>query len=297
MKKKYLALMMGLTLSLASVGTGAFAQEPASEAETAAMTEAESVEEENVEMISVEDTEQLDDEVKSEEMGESQDPEAQQKVILGEIKEVTEEGIVIAVGEEQPGILGEEKDGEAKAEEAPLSEEENTPQPGEGMVLKLTGEEETIPVTENTHIAKAAGETVILEVQTPDEDGAEDTSEQENQEAEPSQDTEGMETTENVSESAAENLEESAEEDTTESALENGAENTSDTPEDASTVSEEEPARLEEAEKQPEDMGEAKDTLILEDLKAGDLVKLTLDEEGNAETILVLENIQANEAE
>lgn len=52
---------------------------------------------------------------------------------------------------------------------------------------------------------------------------------------------------------------------------------------------------MEAAEQVAEGTFEAEEYLTLEDLKAGDLVKITLNEDGNAETVLILEQIQVNE--
>ena len=162
MKKKYLVLMMGLTLSLAAMGTASFAEEAVSEAEMAVTAENETAAEEIVEMISVEDTEKSEDTEKGEDLGESQDASEHQRVLLGEIKEVTEEGIVIAIGEEKPELSDKPGSGEEGLEETETREPESSAQSEAEKVLKITGDEETIPVTRDTYIRKSSRRAVYL---------------------------------------------------------------------------------------------------------------------------------------
>lgn len=273
MKKKYLVLMMGLTLSLAAMGTASFAEEAVSEAEMAVTAENETAAEEIVEMISVEDTEKSEDTEKGEDLGESQDASEHQRVLLGEIKEVTEEGIVIAIGEEKPELSDKPGSGAAGLEETETREPESSAQSEAEKVLKITGDEEIIPVTRDTYIGRAAGERFILEEQGPVESNAEDDPEKEAG-SETSEAAEGTEDAEAISESVTEKQEDSG-------------------------IRQEEPdnetEEMEAAEQVAEGTFEAEEYLTLEDLKAGDLVKITLNEDGNAETVLILEQIQVNE--
>ena len=137
MKRKYVAVLMGIMVATTSVPTMVYAEDSKTEAAADAV-----------------DT--TDESVEADASGESSDEsqenqESQENVVLGEVKSVSDSEITIAVGTMkemgQPGGDGQNggaPDGNGQGGEAP-------------SMLDLTGEEQTITVTADTVITKQAG--------------------------------------------------------------------------------------------------------------------------------------------
>ena len=152
MKRKYVAVLMGIMVATTSVPAMVYAEDSKTEAAADAA-----------------DT--TDESVEADASGESSD-ESQENVVLGEVKSVSvsDSEITIAVGtmEEmgQPGDDGQ-NGGEPNSQggEAPSDQDGEAPEKPEGdnqdgeapSMLDLTGEEQTITVTADTVITKQAG--------------------------------------------------------------------------------------------------------------------------------------------
>ena len=152
MKRKYVAVLMGIMVATTSVPTMVYAEDSKTEAAADAV-----------------DT--TDESVEADASGESSD-ESQENVVLGEVKSVSvsDSEITIAVGTMkemgQPGDDGQ-NGGEPNSQggEAPSDQDGEAPEKPEGdnqdgeapSMLDLTGEEQTITVTADTVITKQAG--------------------------------------------------------------------------------------------------------------------------------------------
>ena len=158
MKRKYVAVLMGIMVATTSVPTMVYAEDSKTEAAADAV-----------------DT--TDESVEADASGESSDEsqenqESQENVVLGEVKSVSvsDSEITIAVGTMkemgQPGDDGQ-NGGEPNSQggEAPSDQDGEAPEKPEGdnqdgeapSMLDLTGEEQTITVTADTVITKQAG--------------------------------------------------------------------------------------------------------------------------------------------
>ena len=158
MKRKYVAVLMGIMVATTSVPAMVYAEDSKTEAAADAA-----------------DT--TDESVEADASGESSDEsqenqESQEKVVLGEVKSVSvsDSEITIAVGTMkemgQPGDDGQ-NGGEPNSQggEAPSDQDGEAPEKPEGdnqdgeapSMLDLTGEEQTIMVTADTVITKQAG--------------------------------------------------------------------------------------------------------------------------------------------
>ena len=158
MKRRYLAVLMGIMVATTSVPTMVYAEDSKTEAAADAA-----------------DT--TDESVEADASGESSDEsqenqESQENVVLGEVKSVSvsDSEITIAVGTMkemgQPGDDGQ-NGGEPNSQggEAPSDQDGEAPEKPEGdnqdgeapSMLDLTGEEQTITVTADTVITKQAG--------------------------------------------------------------------------------------------------------------------------------------------
>ncbi len=152
MKRKYVAVLMGIMVATTSVPAMVYAEDSKTEAAADAA-----------------DT--TDESVEADASGESSD-ESQENVVLGEVKSVSvsDSEITIAVGTMkemgQPGDDGQ-NGGEPNSQggEAPSDQDGEAPEKPEGdnqdgeapSMLDLTGEEQTITVTADTVITKQAG--------------------------------------------------------------------------------------------------------------------------------------------
>ena len=158
MKRKYVAVLMGIMVATTSVPAMVYAEDSKTEAAADAV-----------------DT--TDESVEADASGESSDEsqenqESQENVVLGEVKSVSvsDSEITIAVGTMkemgQPGDDGQ-NGGEPNSQggEAPSDQDGEAPEKPEGdnqdgeapSMLDLTGEEQTITVTADTVITKQAG--------------------------------------------------------------------------------------------------------------------------------------------
>ena len=158
MKRKYVAVLMGIMVATTSVPTMVYAEDSKTEAAADAV-----------------DT--TDESVEADASGESSDEsqenqESQENVVLGEVKSVSvsDSEITIAVGTMkemgQPGDDGQ-NGGEPNSQggEAPSDQDGEAPEKPEGdnqdgeapSMLDLTGEEQTITITADTVITKQAG--------------------------------------------------------------------------------------------------------------------------------------------
>ena len=150
MKRRYLAVLMGIMVAGASMPMMVYAEDSNTEvsADAGAVTDA---------------TDESDEADASSE----NDDESQENVVLGEVKSVSDSEITIAVGtmkemgqpegDGQSGEAPEKPEGDGQDGEAP-EKPEGDGQDGEApSMLELTGEEQTITVTADTVITKQAG--------------------------------------------------------------------------------------------------------------------------------------------
>ena len=163
MKRKYVAVLMGIMVAGASMQMMVYAEDSNTEAAADAGA-----------------TTDTTDESGEEDAFSENDDESQENVVLGEIKAVSDSEITIAVGtmkemgqpegDGQSGEAPEKPEGDDEGGEAPEKPEGDdeggeAPEKPEGddedeetpSMLELTGEEHTITVTADTVIAKQAG--------------------------------------------------------------------------------------------------------------------------------------------
>ena len=163
MKRKYVAVLMGIMVAGASMQMMVYAEDSNTEAAADAGA-----------------TTDTTDESGEEDAFSENDDESQENVVLGEIKAVSDSEITIAVGtmkemgqpegDGQSGEVPEKPEGDDEGGEAPEKPEGDdeggeAPEKPEGddedeetpSMLELTGEEHTITVTADTVIAKQAG--------------------------------------------------------------------------------------------------------------------------------------------
>ena len=260
MKRKYVAVLMGIMVATTSVPTMVYAEDSKTEAAADAV-----------------DT--TDESVEADASGESSDEsqenqESQENVVLGEVKSVSvsDSEITIAVGTMkemgQPGDDGQ-NGGEPNSQggEAPSDQDGEAPEKPEGdnqdgeapSMLDLTGEEQTITVTADTVITKQAGGM------QPGGDGqnsdAPEKPEGDDQSAD-SSDGEAPEKSEGDDQSA-DSSDGEAPEKPDGDARDGGA---------------------------PEENGQSAEAeeISLSDIQEGDTVSVTLDEDGNAASITVM---------
>ena len=283
MKYKHLAMIMGVMITATSVGSTAtvFAEESKTESTQDAGDTTEDIAE-----TSDEDAEKKNDDTE----------QTKENEILGEVKSVEDGKITIAVGTrkemahpgEQPQS-GENGEAPEKPEgEAPdgNGDGQGTPDGEAPSMLDLTGEEQEITVTDSTVITKQSmgggqgapggeapekpdgdnGETP----EKPDGDNADDNADAKSEDTENTDDSEKTDASDDSESSDAEKTEKASDSDNTDS----------------------------EATKKPD--GEAPDgngqapdgagqteEITLDDIKEGDVVAITLDDDGNAATITV----------
>ena len=160
MKRKYVAVLMGIMVATTSVPAMVYAEDSKTEAAAdAADTTDESVEAD------------ASGESSDESQENQENQESQESVVLGEVKSVSvsDSEITIAVGTMKE--MGQPGDGQNGGEpnsqggEAPSDQDGEAPEKPEGdnqdgeapSMLDLTGEEQTITVTADTVITKQAG--------------------------------------------------------------------------------------------------------------------------------------------
>mgnify|MGYP003268134200 CR=1 FL=1 len=279
MKYKHLAMLMGIMITATSVGSTATAF--AADSKTENTQDADDT---------TEDTAKASDEKTDDSKEETNENE-----ILGEVKSVEDGKITIAVGtRKEMAHPGEQPQGEENGEAPEKPEGEAPDGNGDGQgtpdgeapsMLDLTGEEQEITVTDSTVITKQSmgggqgapggeapekpdgdnGETP----EKPDGDNADDNADAKSEDTENTDDSEKTDASDDSESSDAEKTEKASDSDNTDS----------------------------EATKKPE--GEAPDgqgapdgtgqteEITLDDIKEGDVVAVTLDDDGNAATITV----------
>lgn len=254
MKRKYVAVLMGIMVATTSVPTMVYAEDSKTEAAADAV-----------------DT--TDESVEADASGESSDEsqenqESQENVVLGEVKSVSvsDSEITIAVGTMkemgQPGDDGQ-NGGEPNSQggEAPSDQDGEAPEKPEGdnqdgeapSMLDLTGEEQTITITADTVITKQAGGM------QPGGDGQNGGAPEK-----PEGDGQSSDSSDGASDSqdAADDNQES---------------------ENTDSQDGEEPEK-------PDGNGQSAEAeeISLSDIQEGDIVSITLDEDGNAASITVM---------
>ena len=278
MKRKYVAVLMGIMVATTSVPTMVYAEDSKTEAAADAV-----------------DT--TDESVEADASGESSDEsqenqESQENVVLGEVKSVSvsDSEITIAVGTMkemgQPGDDGQ-NGGEPNSQggEAPSDQDGEAPEKPEGdnqdgeapSMLDLTGEEQTITVTADTVITKQAGGM------QPGGDGqnsdAPEKPEGDDQSAD-SSDGEAPEKPEGDDQSADSSDGEAPEKS-------EGDDQSADSSDGEAPEKPDGDARDGGA---PEENGQSAEAeeISLSDIQEGDTVSVTLDEDGNAASITVM---------
>ena len=289
MKYKHLAMIMGVMITATSVGSTAtvFAEESKTESTQDAGDTTEDIAE-----TSDEDAEKKNDDTE----------QTKENEILGEVKSVEDGKITIAVGtRKEMAHPGEQPQGEENGEAPEKPEGEAPDGNGDGQgtpdgeapsMLDLTGEEQEITVTDSTVITKQSmgggqgapggeapekpdgdnGETP----EKPDGDNADDNADAKSEDTENTDDSEKTDASDDSESSDAEKTEEAS---------------------DSENADSEAPEKPEgEA---PDGNGQAPDSqgasdvagqteeITLDDIKEGDVVAITLDDDGNAATITV----------
>ena len=260
MKRRYLAVLMGVMVAATSVPATVFAENTKTES-----TEAEGTETEGTETESTQDADaQEDDSDANKDQSTAEDSE--ENTILGEVKSVSDTEITIAVGTKKE--MGQsDGDGQNGAPQKPDTEDGNG---GEApSMLDLTGEEQTITITENTVITKQQGgapqgqpggdQNQNGEGEAPEKPDGDNQSGSDNGEAPEKPDGD------NQSGSDSEEAPEKPDGDN-----------------QSGSDSEEAPEKPE-GDNQPAESEE----ISLSDIQEGDIVSITLDEDGNAATITV----------
>lgn len=233
MKRRYLAVLMGIMVATTSVPAMVYAED--SKTETAADAA-------------------NDESGEADASGESSD-ESQENMVLGEVKSVSDSEITIAVGTMkemgQPGGDGQNggaPDGNGQGGEAPSGQDGEAP-----SMLDLTGEEQTITITADTVITKQAG-------------GMQPSGDGQNGGAPEKPEGDGQ----NSDSSAGASDSQDAADDNQES-------------ENTDSQDGEEPEK-------PDGNGQSAEAeeISLSDIQEGDIVSITLDEDGNAASITVM---------
>ena len=272
MKRKYVAVLMGIMVATTSVPAMVYAEDSKTEAAADAA-----------------DT--TDESVEADASGESSD-ESQENVVLGEVKSVSvsDSEITIAVGTMkemgQPGDDGQ-NGGEPNSQggEAPSDQDGEAPEKPEGdnqdgeapSMLDLTGEEQTITVTADTVITKQAGGM------QPGGDG-------QNSDApeKPEGDDQSADSSDGEAPEKPEGDDQSAD------SSDGGAPEKSEGDDQSADSSDGEAPEKPDGDARdggaPEENGQSAgaEEISLSDIQEGDTVSVTLDEDGNAASITVM---------
>ena len=278
MKRKYVAVLMGIMVATTSVPAMVYAEDSKTEAAADAA-----------------DT--TDESVEADASGESSDEsqenqESQENVVLGEVKSVSvsDSEITIAVGTMkemgQPGDDGQ-NGGEPNSQggEAPSDQDGEAPEKPEGdnqdgeapSMLDLTGEEQTITVTADTVITKQAGGM------QPGGDG-------QNSDApeKPEGDDQSADSSDGEAPEKPEGDDQSAD------SSDGGAPEKSEGDDQSADSSDGEAPEKPDGDARdggaPEENGQSAEAeeISLSDIQEGDTVSVTLDEDGNAASITVM---------
>ena len=262
MKYKHLAMIMGVMITATSVGSTAtvFAEESKTESTQDAGDTTEDTTE-----ASDEDAEKKNDDTE----------QTKENEILGEVKSVEDGKITIAVGTRKDmGQPGEQPQG-GENDEAPDGNGDGQGAPdGEApSMLDLTGEEQEITVTDSTVITKQSmgggqGAPGGEAPEKPDGDNGEAPEKPDGDNADAkSEDTENTDDSEKTDTSDSENAD-------------------SEAPEKPEGEAPDGNGQAPDGQGAPDGAGQTEE-ITLDDIKEGDVVAITLDDDGNAATITV----------
>ena len=290
MKRKYVAVLMGIMVATTSVPAMVYAEDSKTEAAADAA-----------------DT--TDESVEADASGESSD-ESQENVVLGEVKSVSvsDSEITIAVGTMkemgQPGDDGQ-NGGEPNSQggEAPSDQDGEAPEKPEGdnqdgeapSMLDLTGEEQTITVTADTVITKQAGgmqpggdgQNSDAPEKPEGDDQSADSSDGEAPEK-PEGDDQSADSSDGGAPKKSEGDDQSAD------SSDGGAPKKSEGDDQSADSSDGEAPEKPDGDARdggaPEENGQSAgaEEISLSDIQEGDTVSVTLDEDGNAASITVM---------
>ena len=289
MKYKHLAMIMGVMITATSVGSTAtvFAEESKTESTQDAGDTTEDIAE-----TSDEDAEKKNDDTE----------QTKENEILGEVKSVEDGKITIAVGTRkemgQPGEQpqsGENGEAPEKPEgEAPdgNGDGQGTPDGEAPSMLDLTGEEQEITVTDSTVITKQSmgggqgapgGEAPEKPdgdngeaPEKPDGDNADDNADAKSEDTENTDDSEKADASDDSESSDAEKTEEASDSENADS----------EAPEKPEGEAPDGNGQAPDGQGAPDGAGQTEE-ITLDDIKEGDVVAITLDDDGNAATITV----------
>ena len=286
MKYKHLAMLMGVMITATSVGSTATAF--AADSKTENTQDADDT---------TEDTAKASDEKTDDSKEETNENE-----ILGEVKSVEDGKITIAVGtRKEMAHPGEQPQGEENGEAPEKPEGEAPDGNGDGQgtpdgeapsMLDLTGEEQEITVTDSTVITKQSmgggqgapggeapekpdgdnGETP----EKPDGDNADDNADAKSEDTENTDDSEKTDASDDSESSDTEKTEEASDSDNTDSEAPKKPEG--EAPDGNGQAPDSQGAS---------DVAGQTEEITLDDIKEGDVVAITLDDDGNAATITV----------
>ncbi len=255
MKNKYVAIMLGLVLAISPAAV--YASETETESLEASTGDAETdMSEDTLEDVSQElilgEVASIEEDSITVKLGTRQEPPADGTEVQGETS-ATEDGTDEETEESETGT--EETSGDEETEESTETEAFNAGEPG--AMLELTGEEQTIPITEDT---------IVLKISMEKPDSGETISE---------------DTASDSQNETAETLEASDSEADTSAESETAAETETSGSEAAETISEANSGIP------GEDMEPESETASLEDISEGDVVEIELDDSGNAAVITI----------
>ena len=281
MKYKHLAMIMGVMITATSVGSTATAF--AEESKTESTQDAGDTTEDTAE-ASDEDAEKKNDDTE----------QTKENEILGEVKSVEDGKITIAVGtRKEMGQSGEQPQG-GENDEAPDGNGDGQGAPdGEApSMLDLTGEEQEITVTDSTVITKqtmGGGQGALggeapekpdgdngEAPEKPDGDNADDNADAKSEDTENTDDSEKTDASDDSESSDAEKTEEASDSDNTDSEV----------PEKPEGEAPDGNGQAPDGQGAPDGAGQTEE-ITLDDIKEGDVVAITLDDDGNAATITV----------
>ena len=286
MKYKHLAMLMGVMITATSVGSTATAF--AADSKTESTQDADDTTEDTAEA--------------SDEKADDSKEETNENEILGEVKSVEDGKITIAVGtRKEMAHPGEQPQGEENGEAPEKPEGEAPDGNGDGQgtpdgeapsMLDLTGKEQEITVTDSTVITKQSmgggqgapggeapekpdgdnGETP----EKPDGDNADDNADAKSEDAENTDDSEKTDASDDSESSDAEKTEKASDSDNTDSEATKKPEG--EAPDGNGQAPDSQGAS---------DVAGQTEEITLDDIKEGDVVAITLDDDGNAATITV----------
>ena len=263
MKYKHLAMIMGVMITATSVGSATTAF--AADSKTESTQDAEDT---------TEDTTETSD--KDDKKADDSKEETNENEILGEVKSVEDGKITIAVGtRKEMGQPGEQPQGGENGEAPEKAEGDDAKADGEApSMLDLTGEEQEITVTDSTVITKQSmgggqGAPGGEAPEKPDGDNAGDSADSKAEDAENTDDSEKTDTSDESSDS--EDKSKASDSEAPEKPDGEAPDGNGQTPDGQGTP----------------DGADQSEEITLDDIKEGDVVAITLDDDGNAATITV----------